>query len=408
MRVSLDGGKRNEQVPALVLGSGINGLGVARSLGAVGVPVYLADTDVSRPELHTRYARALQLEALHGPGLIRELTELAASRFPGRRPVLVLTQEQTVRAVATQQDALRPFYRFVLPPGDVLESLMHKEGFDRLATETGLRVPRTVHVRTGADIETALRLDYPLIVKPALHDPDYQRTFRKAYRLGGADEARVLLERILPVLPDVVVQEWIPGSDSEVCFCLQSLSADGRPLASFVGRKIRSWPPNVGGTASCTAASEWAEAAEITADFFGRVGMRGLASMEYKRHAVTGELVAIEPTVGRTDYQEEVASLNGVNLPYAYYRSALDAETPPVAVAPVRNLPVVWRDRQADRQSLARPEQTVRGWPQAHGPVRDALWRIDDPGPWLAALRQRAARKARSLLRGRTPERERT
>lgn len=390
--------RQSDNVPALVLGSGLNGLGVVRSLGAAGVAVYLGEADMRQAELRTRHARPLQLSALQGDELLRDLTKLGETRFAGQRPVLVLTQEQTVRTVAKALDTLRPLFRFILPSGELLTSLMHKEGFDRLAEQTGLRVPRTVHVRETADIEAALALTFPLVIKPALHAPEYARLFRKAYRVGAEAEARDLLERILPVLADVVVQEWIPGNDSDIYFCLQQTSAEGTAEASFVGRKIRSWPPNVGGTASCISAEENAnELVGVTESFFAQVGMCGLASMEYKRHAVTGEFVAIEPTVGRTDYQEEVATLNGVNLPYAYYRSAI-GEPFAESVASVDVRGVIWRDRSADEQSSMHPDQSIHDWPSGHGEIRDALWRAADPAPWLTTQWQRGLRKGRNIL----------
>lgn len=399
--MNLGSEKRAEAVPAIVLGGGVNGLGVARSLGAAGVPVFLAEADAARAELRTRHAQPILVADLCSRSLIEDLMQLGEARFAGRRPVLLLTQEQTVRAVGTAQEALRTWYRFVLPEHQLLDALMHKESFNRLAQQNSLRVPRTVHVRAAVDVDTALALTYPLIIKPARHEPEYGRRFQKAYRVGDADEARALLGCILDVLPDVVVQEWVPGTDADIYFCLQHLSSIGAPEASFVGRKIRSWPPNVGGTASCTAAPEALELAETTARFFARVGMSGLASMEYKRHAVTGEFVAIEPTVGRTDYQEEVATLNGVNLPYAYYRSILGLDRLGVNGS---KTPVIWRDRQADRQSLAHAEQTVHGWPEGHDVIRDALWRLDDPGPWLASQWARSVRKGRRLVSGLTVE----
>jgi D-aspartate ligase len=377
--VNRDGSRPS--VPALVLGSGLNGLGVARSLGSESVPVYLADTDIRRFELRTRYASRLQLSALEGDSLLRDLVELGQGRFTGCRPVLVLTQERTVRTVAGALEDLHGLFRFVLPSGGLLETLMHKERFARLAEQTGLRIPGTVNVREPGDIETALALTPPLVVKPALHAPQYERLYRKAYLVDDPGQARQLIERILDVLPDVIVQEWIPGNDSDIYFCLQHLSSEGRLECSFVGRKIRSWPPNVGGTASCTSAPEHVvKLTEATASFFKRVGMSGLASMEYKRHAATGEFVAIEPTVGRSDYQEEVATLNGINLPYAYYLGALGRATEFVSG---RDRRAIWRDGDADRQSSQTVGQSVQGWPLAHGRVYDALWRSSDPGPSL-------------------------
>ncbi len=45
-----------------------------------------------------------------------------------------------------------------------------------------------------------------------------------------------------------------------------------------------------------------------------------MGSMEYKRDRRDGRFHMIEPTVARTDFQEEVATLNGMNIPLASYR----------------------------------------------------------------------------------------
>ena len=43
--------------PAVVLGAGLNGLGVARSLAREHVPVWLLDCDERRPEMHPLFRR---------------------------------------------------------------------------------------------------------------------------------------------------------------------------------------------------------------------------------------------------------------------------------------------------------------------------------------------------------------
>src|SRR6185312_13830169 len=114
----------------------------------------------------------------------------------------------------------------------------------------------------------------------------YSRQFKKAYRVESAAEAGDLVRSILAVMPDVVVQEWIAGPDSNIYFCLQYLDRKSQMVASFTGRKIRSWPPGVGGTASCTAAPEaHAELSQLTARFFRDADVVGMAGMEYKRDA---------------------------------------------------------------------------------------------------------------------------
>jgi predicted ATP-grasp superfamily ATP-dependent carboligase len=306
--------------------------------------------------------------------------------------VLFLTQEESVKAVSHQRERLIPFYRFSLPPTDVVDCLLHKQGFQQLAERLGAPVPVSVHVRTLADLTALEFLRYPAAVKPGERHQEYGRQFKKAYRVENAAEASTLLRRILEVMPDVMVQEWIEGQDSDIYFCLQYLDKHRHVIASFTGRKIRSWPPQVGGTASCTAAPEvHDELTRVTADFFQQAGVVGMASMEYKRDARTHEFRMVEPTIGRTDYQEEVATLNGVNLPYAAYCAELGVAFPAPAI--VRR-PVAWRVRAEDVQSAAlqgqRPSQGFTSGER----VADALWRWNDPLPFLV---QNCARVARAL-----------
>ena len=392
-------------VPALVLGAGVNGLGVARSLARAGVPVWLLDSDDRRPEMYTRAAKPLKIDVLHGETLIEELLRLSAERFSAQRPVLLLTQEESVKTLSQHRERLTQRYRFSLPAQDVVDALQHKHGFQRLAERFHAPIPPLVHVKSPADLPALEGLRYPVVIKPGERHAEYSRQFKKAYRVENFADAIDLVRRILPVMADVVVQEWTEGPDSSIYFCLQYLDAHGQVTASFTGRKIRSWPPQVGGTASCMPAPEaHEELSELTARFFQDVGAIGMAGMEYKRDARTGEFRMVEPTIGRTDYQAEVATLNGVNLPYVAYCDELG--TPPPASMQTARL-LAWRVRSEDIQSAAAQGQRVKqGFDDVDG-VRDALWRWSDPLPnlmqnWRRIRRALQTRTAKMMPRPQT------
>jgi hypothetical protein len=148
---------------------------------------------------------------------------------------------------------------------------------------------------------------------------------------------------MLAQVPAVIVQEWIEGPDSEIFFTFFCARRDGTPAAFFSGRKLRSTPPGVGSTAICIPAPEFAEALEHEARrFLERVHYRGLGSLEFKRDVRNGRFLMVEPTVGRTDWQEEIAALGGVNLPLLAYWIALGVDPPRALNAPVRRRPA-WR-----------------------------------------------------------------
>ncbi|ROO33066.1 FAD-dependent oxidoreductase [Salinisphaera orenii] len=386
--------RASHNVPAVIVGAGLNGLGVLRSLAAAGVPSVVVGTHGDEPAMRSRHGRKVFYDAAGGgEALLATLERVAAGAAD--RPVLILTMEESVVHVMAYYARLATRFRMTLSAPDTLAPLLNKDGVRAAAEAAGLAIPRTLRIQSAADVSGLDALTPPLIVKPARRDAGYEAAFSKAYRFDTHAPARELVERILPVLPDVIVQEWIEGTDSDLYFCLQHLPADGAAPTSFVGRKIRSWPPRVGGTASCGPAPEAVEIIESTTAFFRQAGVHGLASMEYKRDPRSGRYVVVEPTVGRTDFQEEVATLNGVNLPLAAYRSACGLASPPGGGSAAGR---IWRERMSDTQSAERtPAEETRTIEGARSV--DALWRIDDPGPELARLASRVRVRLKRLLR---------
>ena len=376
--------------PAIVVGGGLNALGVVRSLGAAGVPVVVVDTNAQSPAMRSRYGRKAWVKALEGPAFIADLNRLSADL--GSQAVLFLTEEKTVNTVSEQRAALASNLRIRLPEHTRLMALMHKQGFQDLAESLRAPVPPTVRLQSSADLPKIAGLKYPCVLKPSEKSYEYGALFKKAYKVNSAVEAAELYRQIEPVLADMVVQEWIEGRDSDIYFCLQYLGKDSEVVSSFTGRKIRSWPPRIGGTASCTAAWEHhPELTETTRAFFKQVGFTGMGSMEYKLDARDGRFYMVEPTVARTDFQEEVATVNGCNLPLAAYCYELGLPLP--AVVPVTP-PRAWRDAQVDRWSREEGNGEVDLASQSHQMV-DAHWRWNDPMPWLDDMRRRVLQRLR-------------
>lgn len=364
---------------AIVIGGGINALGVVRSLGATGVKVWVMDDNDKSPAMRSRFASPKLVSALEGDIFIEELNFLAAEI--SCVAVVFLTEEKTLLTVSAMRERLAPTLRLRMPAHDNLLSLMHKEGFQRLAENIGFLVPSAVRLSSPKDLTKLNGLCFPCVFKPSEKSYVYGEKFKKAYKVKSAEEVAALYEKIEPVMPDMVVQEWIEGLDSDIYFCLQYVGENGNTIMSFSGRKIRSWPPHVGGTASCTA--DWDSEAiltETTANFFRAVGFSGMGSMEYKRDIRDGKFYMVEPTVGRTDFQEEVATINGFNLPLAAYCYELGLPIP----SPTRiNPPRIWRDAQADRWAGEEDSRASNVQDFSSYAVVDALKRISDLRPWI-------------------------
>jgi len=372
---------------AVVAGIELNGLGVLRALGRARIPVIGIDTDINQPSAATRFGRKVRVAALSGAAFIEELMALRSRLHSD--PVLLLTQEASVATISANRELLRGAYRISLPPQDVVEALLDKLRFQVLAERLGFPIPRLARLREDPDAAALDELRFPCVLKPTKKTPRYSERFVKAYKVATAKHALKLWTEMRAVVDEVVVQEWIEGNDSDVYFCLQYRPAGGAPSISFAGRKTCQWPPLVGGTASCIPAPEVApELTAMTDRFFAAAGCVGMCSMEYKRDSRDGSFYLVEPTVGRTDYQEEISTLNGVNIPAAAYFTELGLEFPgPHAITRMRG----WRDPDGCANARAAGAPDLLSALAPHATAADAYFRADDPMPHLV-LKLRAVR----------------
>ena len=359
--------------PAVVVGAQACGLGLVRSLARGNVPVIVVDKDPCEPAMHSQFARAVVASALSERVFVDELLTLAKS-FDGPA-VLFLTSDEMVQTVSDFRGVLEGAYRFSLPSHQSLASLMSKTSFKQFAESHGFPVPRSVTIESTEDLNQLSKLRFPCIIKPAIKNADYvSRKFSRGYKVATKSQAATVCHQVLPVVPSVVVQEWIEGADSELFFCLQYRAADGSTVCSFTGRKLSIWPPDVGVTVSCTAAPEVQPILQpLTEAFFNAASFVGFGSMEFKRDTRTGQFLMIEPTIGRADLQEEVATLHGANIPLAAYFHEIGLKVP----VSERNLvSVVWRGSWTH----GRPKRDAT---PRFSKCYDAYWRLCDPMPAL-------------------------
>jgi D-aspartate ligase len=387
---------RKTSAYAIVAGCELNGLGVLRALGRAQVPSLALDTDLSRATAATRFGKKVAVRALWGPLFVEDLVELR-SRFE-KPPVLLLTQELSVATISDARSKLENMYCFTMPDHSIMSALLNKQRFQEMAERLGLRIARSVRLTEEGCIDHIRTLRFPCILKPAVKNRTYDEQFAKAYKLNTDTEVADLWSRMRYVAHEAILQEWIEGGDSEVFFCLQYRYGTYSPF-SFVGRKVCQWPPGTGGTASCIPAPEVApELIALTNSFFEAVGFCGICSMEFKRDARDQKFYLIEPTVGRTDYQEEIAALNGVNIPLALYRGELGEPPPEVDdVTPPRG----WYDRfgYAKARAAGSPDRAQALLPGVK--MLDAYFRIGDPMPYIALAAGSARRRIARIVRAR-------
>lgn len=391
--------------PAVIVRLGVTGLGVARSLThrrvPAKIPLVAVDSSFSRPSTLTRLCTRHECAELDSPPVIARLVELA--RTLPEKPVLFLTDDATVLRVSAEEERLRPYYRFVLPSMDSVRVLADKTAFSDYARSHGFQIPRTFVIRSEEDLPDASgSMAFPSILKPAWRSTLWESLrYPKAFILTRPEELGELYRTFGPIHPTYVMQEWIPGPDSEIYYCLVYFDADSRCLASFTGRKIRQWPCGAGNT-SITEPFPCPEIERETVRLFEAVGFRGLGSVEFKRDPRDGVFKIMEPTVGRPNLQSEIATANGVNLAWLAYANLSGIDPGPPLARPSR--PVRWvhevTDVRSALQLVSEGKLSLREVARTYrGPKHYALFSWRDPLPFLETGRRSGMNMARRALR---------
>jgi predicted ATP-grasp superfamily ATP-dependent carboligase len=372
----------NKQV-AVVIGLNTNGLAVVRSLARNGVPVniLLAPEDIGTPYYATRYGEKIILPSLKWPDVCYYLYSLK------KNAVIFPTIEHIVQKLSAHRENIPSHHCLLLPKHSVVQMLQDKALFDEFARHHSLKLPLSWVVRSLDDVETVIRQGrMPVIIKPVkkLQSPD----LLKAYIVQKTKDLPETIAPILAVTESCIVQEFIPGDDKHIYFCMQYINSSGQLLASFTGRKIRQWQPLSGGTASCEPVFA-PELHEITQAIFQKAGFWGIGSMEYKKDPRDDLFYIIEPTVGRTDFQEAVAIANDVNIPFIAYQDAIGNAVKPIIKNGGRK---AWmhftNDRLAAANAIERNQLTRLQWLYSLRKIRcfDFL-SFSDPAPTFSFLK---------------------
>lgn len=386
-------GQRSDgpQPAAVVVGLDcITGLQTARILAARGVPVVGVVANRGHWAAHTRSCEQIVASPLAGPRLLETLHRVSA-RWAGPAVVLPCT-DASVAYLSRERELLPEGYRLPLSPHPTVTMLMDKESFGEYAARAGLPAPRTLALSSRDEAEeAAATLGYPCLLKPASKSASWlQQTRAKAFVANDSRQLLSTYDRVAPWSTPMLAQEWVDGPESALYSCNAYFDESGQPLVTFVARKVRQWPPEVGTSASGEECRE-DEVLRMTLELFGGLGFHGLAYLELKRDSRTGRLMIIEPNVGRPTGRSAIAEAGGVELVYTAYRHALGMSLPSARTQ--RYAGARWvdirRDAQAALVGRRRGTLSLLQWARwLAGPKAHAIWSANDPAPFAVDLAQ--------------------
>jgi len=355
-------------------------LTVVRSLGRRGVRVAAAERRDRRDRgvmgFASRYARArLQMPApwADPPAFAAWLKRTAADR-----PVFPVGMD-TLRWFAHHRPLWAGSVRALVPAPEALAAAEDKQRVHEVAVDLGLPTPR--QYSPGAPVPL------PAVVK-----------YRAGEALGLAPAQRYRIVRDRAALeaawaefaarqPQPLIQEYLPGPGFGYSTVL---AAPGRPVAHFVHRRLREYPPG-GGPSSYAVSTREPELVEMSVRLLAALGLVGPAMVEWKQDAAGGfRLLEVNPRFWGT---LPLAVAAGADFPWLAYQVLTGAEPDGSPYRAGVRLRYLLKDFLAARAAGAGVAGYLRECRAEPG--TEAVWARDDPLPAATYLTGQLRRRAR-------------
>jgi D-aspartate ligase len=411
--VSASGGSA-ARTPILILGlTGLpthhNALGIARSAGRMGVPVFHAHEGPPSRRGVSRYFRggvALPPNA-DDEQRLRSLLEL--SERIGRA-VLVPVDDSGAVFVQEHSDALRVGFLFPAQPPGLVEALSSKRGLQELCLEHEVPTAQSAFPASEGELTRCLReMQLPVMVKRVAPTPPSARTAPSVLLVHEESELLDAFRRLSSIQPygrraetsNVMVQEHIPGGAESSWMFNGYFDQRGRCTAAFTGVKLRQSPPDTGATTLgvCRRNDELATGAT---SFMQALGYRGIVDLDYRLDSRDGcyKLLDVNTRIGASF--RLFVDTHGVDVLRTMYLDLTGAPVVAGAPKPERRWIVEPLDLRSSLIYMRRGELTPREWAQSLRHVDEvAWWARDDPAPLPAVLAQLGGSRLKRMLTGR-------
>ncbi len=273
---------QKQEIGALVIGGEHPGLGIARSLGRRGIPVYVVD-DQHSVSSFSRYVHRV----IHTDDLLDERKTVEAVLEIGHRYglkgwVLFPTRDETVAAFSRYRSELKSFFRLTTPDWKVARWALDKRNTYNLALQLKIPSPQTWSPLRSADLGI-LYDKLPLAIKPAIKENFFYSTGAKAWRANTPEQLHRLFEKASRLIPpeEVMVQEIIPG-DGRQQFSYCAFFRDGHAHSSMVARRGRQHPREFGRAATYVESLELPIVEELSERLLRAINYYGLVEVEFK------------------------------------------------------------------------------------------------------------------------------
>ncbi|MGA2321871.1 MAG: hypothetical protein ABSG95_14240 [Solirubrobacteraceae bacterium] len=360
-------------------------LGIARSAGRLGIPVYRLSKERSAPASLSRYSRERPRLPEHAT-TTEILAALRAFNREHGRALLVPIDDVSAMFLDDHAGELEDAFLFPAQPSGLARALASKREMYRLCLEHDIPTPAAAFPESESDVvEHAGHAVFPVVAKridaSAPASPQAPSVFIAQDRNELLDAYRLMES---PQSPNVMLQEYIPGTLAMTWMFNGYFDADSECRIGFTAQKLRQAPPYTGATTLGVCLPN-PTVDQTTKRLMKAVGYRGILDIGYRLDQRDGryKLLDVNPRIGGS-FRLFVGA-DGMDVLRALYLDITGQEVPVSAPQPGRRWVVEPLDLASSLAYWRRGDLTVGEWARSFRGVREAAWfAADDPLPFLA------------------------
>jgi D-aspartate ligase len=390
------------QLPVLVLGKHMTGIGVLRAVARLGLEAYVVEdtTDViTRSRLYRPPSRKLA-ETDDSAALAAYLDALEIDEA-----VVIGCSDRWAAAVAGLPAETRARFRTSAPPRESVDTFLDKDRLRDLVAPLGIPHPRTVALRSPSDLDALSDADLSSGFLKPTDSQLHNRVFgTKGFFVDSraAAEARVRAADVAGIT--YILQEWIPGGMRNTILFDGFVDRSGSIRGITARQRVRMNPPRLGNTTAAVTIpyADVEPAMARLRTLLEAAAFRGIFNCEFKLDDRDGDFKLIELNP-RPAWMTSTLRSAGADLVWMAYLDAQELEVPKQRVYRVGRYGVcetpdtisivrAWTERRRPDPPVLKP--WLRG--------DHILFRWSDPMPFLADLWRAGAGRLRSI-RGRGP-----
>lgn len=253
-------------------------------------PIVLASADIK--SVRSRFCDYRVMPGIDRPEvLLPELERLGDELIAaGKIPFLVGCGDHYARLVSEHKPEIEERWYTPYLDFELLDDITQKERFYEICEEIGVPYPKTVYLDCGD--KTATVDDggfmYPLIAKPsnsaAWHYAEFEGQ-QKVYLIHDREQLEALYKQLQETSYDklLIVQEFIPGDDTQIRILSTYLDAAGDPVFMVGGRvMVEDHSPTAIGNPAVIVSEQLEEVCDDALRFMRHVGYRGMANFDVK------------------------------------------------------------------------------------------------------------------------------